>query len=533
MEKAQNRKLVYIGIAVLGAILVWWGTARGAGIGGDATIYLTSAENFANGQGLGIFSADGTFRLIPYFPPFFPIVLSSFALIGLDLAIVARFLNLILFAATIFLVLKASDDYIADWRYGIGLGLLLALSPVLNPVFSWAMSEPLSIFLGTFAIILILKYFQQDANNKLLVISALLAGFSTLTRYGAIVYTAVICLLLLFFEHGRLIKRLGRAVLYGIIAIVPTIVWAIIDYLHTDTVSSRSVNALTGALQRVSSYFGDLKSVFLFWFIPDSWIQAPFYPQILNIMVVLIFIVGLTCGSWFLLKQTKENKKQFLFGTMLISFCVLYILMTLIISLATYPPITIGTRMFAPLYVMAFWLIVYMLYQLSLIINGKRLARIGLLGLFGVFVLWSGFRGLRIIQDNHQTGLGFQSVEWQSSDLVAYVKQLPEEQIIITNEEMALYALTGRNAYPFAEVYFDEPLTEFTRYGEGKNPSAGENLFVQREAYLVLFDSIYTQYEGLYTDQSENRVEVLTNGLELIYQGEDGIIYQYPAHIEE
>ena len=130
----------------------------GAGIGGDATIYLTSAKNFASGQGLGIFSADGTFRLIPYFPPFFPIVLSLFSFVGLDLEIVARFLNLILFGATIFLVLKASDDYISDWRYVIGLGLLLALSPVLNPVFSWAMSEPLSIFLGTFAIILILKY---------------------------------------------------------------------------------------------------------------------------------------------------------------------------------------------------------------------------------------------------------------------------------------------------------------------------------------------------------------------------------------
>ena len=533
MSKAKNRKIIYFVISLFAAAMVWWGTARGAGTGGDATIYMSSAENFAAGNGLGIFSADGTFRLIPYFAPFFPLFLSLFALLGLDLLVVAKILNLLLFGATIYLVLRTSDEYIEDWRYVIGLGLLLALSPVLNPVFSWAMSEPLSIFLGTFSIVLILKYFQSEKLKNLFYLSAILAGFTTLTRYGAIVYPAVVCLLLLFFEYGKWAKRLGQAVLYGVIAIIPVGIWSAIDILYTDTVSSRSVNDLSGLLPRITSFFGDLKSVLLFWFIPDSWINSPFYPQIINTVFVLFFVLVIIFAAWLLIKNTKKNRYQFIFSTMLLLFGILYILMTLVISLVTYPPITIGTRMFSPMYLMAFWLIFFMLYRFSVEIKNKRILNICVFLFMGLMVLWSGFRGMRIIQDNHQTGLGFQSISWQTSTLVDFVKELPADQILVTNEEMAVFALTERNAYPFAEVYIDQPLQNFSRYGDAENPSDGEKLFKTQSAYLVLFDSINSQFSGIYGDQADKRLEVLTNGLELVYQAEDGAVYLYPYSIEE
>jgi hypothetical protein len=532
MSKAKTRKLVYILLSLLGAVLVGWGTTRGPGIGGDATIYITSAKNFAHGEGLGIFSADGTFRLIPYFPPFFPLVLSLFSVLGLELTIVARMINTLLFAGTIYLVLNTSDEFISDWGYIIALGFLFTLSPVLNPVFSWAMSEPLSIFLGTYAMILALKYFQHTENNRLLYISAVLAGFSTLTRYGAIVYTAVICLQVLIFIKGKFSKRLSKTFIYGIIAMIPVGIWAIVDILLTETVSSRSVNGTQGLLTRIVTYFTNMKSVILFWILPDSWIQSPFYPQAINTGIVILFILVLLIGVYIVFHKLKDDPIQYRFHFMLLAFCILYVLMTLVISLATYPPITIGTRMFSPMYLMIIWLVVAILYQVSRL-GEKPMLKSVIFTILLLFTIWNGFRGFRIIQDNHQTGLGFNSVAWQTSDLIEKVNQLPDDQIIVSNEEMAILALTGRMVYPFAEVYYDTPLSGFTRYGDGLKPDKGEILFKDQSAYLVLFDSIFSQFEGLYGEQSEQRYDELTKKLEVIYQGEDGWIYRYPSSIEE
>ncbi|MBI9049631.1 MAG: glycosyltransferase family 39 protein [Anaerolineaceae bacterium] len=533
MSKLKNRNWLYILISTLGAVLVWWGTSRGAGVGGDATIYMTSAKNFAEGIGLGIIGADGAFRLVPYFPPFYPIFLSVFSLFHLDLVMVARVVNTILIAATIYLVLRASDQVIKDWRYTAALGLLLAVSPVLNPAFSWVMSEPLSILLGTASLILCLQVIKKPKHNNLFYFSAILAGFSTLTRYGAIVYTATACMLLLIFLNGKFAQRLRQSMIYGLIALCPVMIWAVVDMLLTNSISSRSVHGLEGMGARIVSFFINLKSVLLFWLIPDSWILTPFYPQILNTILSIVFVTLIIIGSWFLFKKSKIDQHLKLFGTALMLFFILYVLMTFVISLVTYPPITIGTRMFSPMYLMAFWLIALILYQISVAVKGRQWLYRATLAVSIVLVFWSGWRGIRIVQDNHQTGLGFQSIAWQESDLIDYVNDLPEDQGLVTNEEMAVLFIAERNAYPFAEIYYDKPVDVFTMYGEGQDVNVSETQFRDHGAYLVLFDSIYSQFEGMYAEKSEQRLQILTNGLDLIYQGNDGCIYQYALSIEE
>ncbi|MHC1783402.1 MAG: hypothetical protein AB9891_11735 [Anaerolineaceae bacterium] len=64
--------------AIIGTFLIVLSTTKGPGIGGDSTIYITSARNFASGKGLGLIEMDGSFRLLPYSAPLFPIILSQF-----------------------------------------------------------------------------------------------------------------------------------------------------------------------------------------------------------------------------------------------------------------------------------------------------------------------------------------------------------------------------------------------------------------------------------------------------------------------
>lgn len=521
-----GREGLSISAAILGAVLVWLSTRQGAGVGGDATIYLNSAKNLAQGIGLGLINPDGTFRLIPYFPPFFPLVLSVFSGLHWDAAVAARWLHILLFGLTLYLVVRTTENLIKDWKFSLALGLLLAFSPVLVPAFSWVMSEPLSIFLGTLAILLLLSFFRNPNQKWVLHLSALLAGLSTLTRYGAIVYAATACILLLLFLKGGFWQRFGRAVVYGLESILPVGIWAWVDISLTQTVSSRSFHSLAGSGGRILAFFGSLKSVILFWLLPDSWIQQPFYPAWGNTLILLVFLVLLSLGTWFFLKQIRAQVELYRLGVALVLFSVLYVIMTLIISLMTYPPITIGTRMFSPLHLMVFWLIILIFGQVwKAASNRKLVSTVILLGL-SVLVLWTGWRGSRIVETTLQNGLGFQSVSWQQSDLVAYVRELPQVQKIVSNEEMALLYLTERQSYPLAEIYQNEPSAVFTAYGQAEPLDEGQRQFTENGAVLVLFDSIYSQFEGLYSDQSRQRVEKLTDGLQLIYQGKDGAVYR-------
>ncbi len=520
-------------IAMLGAVLVWLSTRQGAGVGGDATIYLNSAKNLVQGFGLGLINPDGTFRLIPYFPPFFPLVLSLFSALQLDAAVAARWLHILLFGLTLYMVVKTTDELIQDWKFSLALGLLLAFSPVLVPAFSWVMSEPLSIFLGTLSILLILTFFRNPDKKWAFHVSALLAGLSTLTRYGAIVYAATACILLLMFFKGSLWQRIGKSVVFGFEAMLPVGIWAWVDISLTQTVSSRSIHSLAGSGGRILAFFDGLKSVILFWLLPDSWIRQPFYPAWGNTLILVVFLLMLVLGAWFFLKQIRTHAELFRLGVTLVLFSVLYVLMTLFISLMTYPPITIGTRMFSPMHLMIFWLIVLILVQTWKSASNRKVVPTAiLLGLI-VLVLWTGWRGSRVVESTLQNGLGFQSVPWQQSDLVAFVRELPQDQGIVSNEEMALLFLTGRQSYPLAEIYQNEPSAVFTSYGQAELLDVGQRQFKENDAVLVLFDSIDSQFEGLYSDQARQRIEKLTDGLQLIYQGMDGAVYRYTDTVEE
>ncbi len=148
MKKKQLATLSFIAAAVIGMVVLRVSTTKGVGIGGDATIYMTSAQNLLDGEGFGLIGPRGEFRIMPYFAPLFPLVLTIPGLLGASMETTAHWLNTLLFGALIWLAasetMRATKSLPAAWL----AALLVIASPVLVPVYSWAMSEPLSLFLG-------------------------------------------------------------------------------------------------------------------------------------------------------------------------------------------------------------------------------------------------------------------------------------------------------------------------------------------------------------------------------------------------
>jgi hypothetical protein len=80
--------------------------------------------------------------------------------------------------------------------------------------------------------------------------------------------------------------------------------------------------------------------------------------------------------------------------------------------------------------------------------------------------------------------------------------------------------------YGIEELSRQEPLSVFTRYGDGGGED--QKLFREDGAALVLFDSAFNQFSSLYPQQEQERLEALIDGLSAFSEGNDGAIYFYP-----
>ena len=528
-------KVVIIGIAIFGGIAIYLSTHHGPGIGGDATIYLFSAKNFLAGHGLGLIEPDGSFRLIPYFPPFYSLVLSFFGLLNFDLITTARWINIILFSGLILLIGLVMWKYSRSIFFTAATCALIAFSPLLIPAYSWAMSEPLAIFLGFLGLLLLFC----NKNNKFTLIvflSALFVGLSILTRYSHIAFliTAVVFII---FKRKIFANTIKNLVAYGLTSTIPISIWIIYDLLNTTTISSRSLETLSGAIERASNFWPLFKDVVLFWLIPDSWINTPKYPLELNTGLFYISILCIILGIGIVYIKRNRKPKELYFqqlfdlAILLIVFVISYTGIIFFVYLTTYPPITIGSRMFSTVHIAIFWLIMVLLVLIQKIWDKSIALKICFIFGTGIFVLWYGWRSELIVKQYYKLGLGYTSVSWQESDTIAAIKDLPEDQLIVSNEQNAVLFLTDRIVYPFKEIYYDTPLDNYFVYGDGDlENDVGQIKFKEDGAALVLFDSIYFQMNELYGDNTDQRIDALIHGLDKAFRGADGTIYYYPEN---
>ena len=512
--------------AAAGAGILFISMSQGVGVGGDATIYITSARNLLAGKGLGLINAAGDFRLIPYFPPFYSLVLAFFGLFTSNLSLVALILNLVFFAGLIFLItfwtLRISDRMFP----GLLLGLLIAGSPIMIPAYSWAMSEPLSILLGFGGLILLEKSLIEN-RRALFWISAVLLALSFLTRYSSAAFIGAAVLLIFFFEGETLKERFLAALGYGLTSVVPMIIWLVMDFTQTATVSSRSM--LSGRTAELwAAFVPKLRHVFTLWLLPESLaVTMPGFLVTFVTICILLFSVGFLIGSIIALRNGTQYPRYARMFFLLSSFNLLYLLLIVLVSLNTYPPITINSRMLLPVYVSNFWQI-YLLFALFAEYN-HNLARAFVFNtaLF-LFTVFNCYRGVRIANQNAIDGLGYNSTAWKNSETIAYIREnIPEDRQIVTNEETALLYLLDRRTWPMHEVYVNEPDKEYYAYESetGVEQDASRRTFREGGAYLVVFDTFEDQMADIYGENTRARIEKLFENLTLLFDGDDGMIY--------
>jgi hypothetical protein len=521
--------------ALLGMALAVYATTSGPGVGGDATIYLTTAKNFASGNGLGWVEADGSYRLLPYAPPFYPLSLAFLSLLTDNLTAASRWFNIVLFGATSLLVgWSVTRATRQPWLGGLVSGLV-AVSPVLLGVHLWTMSEPLFLLLGSGSLYLLWVYLDHP-RRSVLIAAALLAGLAFLTRHIGLAFVLTGGLALLWTHQDAARTGLTRflrwpgmreALLYGLIAVGPMLAWLAVDFFSTGTVGSRSTQPPAVYWQRLLEMGPALQSIYLFWLLPDS--VSARLPGLVQAALWFIPLLALAVIGWLLVRtRTKEptpnsqgaDRLAALYGV----YTLLYLLVLAGVHVFTYPPVTLASRMLSPVNLAALVLLALFAWQArARLLPSSRLALI-LVSLAGLALLGSyALRSTMIAREYHNTGIGYNAREWRNSATVYEMVRLPRYVTIITNEVTAVMYFDNRPAYALQEIYQDQPSPVFTVYGAGEDKA--QLAFRNRGGALVLFYNTLHDDFAIYGDQVDERLAELTRGLYPYYEGEDGAIY--------
>lgn len=534
--------------ALAGMLLAAYATTRGPGVGGDATIYLTSARSLLAGQGLGWTEADGSFRMLPYSPPFYPLALSGVGLLAADMVAGARWLNVLLFGLTIFLMGWFFYRYTGQPWLALFLSAALAVSPVILNVQVWAMTEPLFLLLGFAGLMLVLEYLARPRMGVLLA-AAVLCGLAFLTRYIGVAFVAAGVLALLFLrpqiqpadakpDRIRWAGRWGSALLYGAVAVLPMLVWLAIDYLSTGTIGSRSGQPASAYWQRFLEMGAPLVDIYLFWLLPDS--VAASLPGVLRALlwiapVAAVMALGWAV-AWSLRRAAPERltildraagRMAALFGI----FIVLYLIVLAVVQVFTYPPVTLASRMLSPVHFAALALVFTLLHlALRLFVSPSQTGRVvtamvylGCLALVGSYAL----RGALVAREYHRSGIGYFTSEWRDSPMLDVLRKMDPEIPIITNETTAVMFFLDRPSYTVQEIFQSQPVEEFTAFGEGDDEA--QRVFREEGGALVLFHQTLVQDFAMYGNRLDERIQALTEGLVPYYQGKDGSIYFAPG----
>jgi len=180
----MNINLKILILSLTGMVIMFICTSRyGVGVDPDSVFYISAGRNLLKGLGLSLFYyGDGKLVPMTHFPPLFPALLSLFSFFGASFFSVARWLNILLFGANIWLITLIVNKYTRSVHVSFFASFLMLTSVGMLSIHSMALTEPLFIFLTISGLYLLASYFE---NQRLLlfIASSGLTALAFLTRY--------------------------------------------------------------------------------------------------------------------------------------------------------------------------------------------------------------------------------------------------------------------------------------------------------------------------------------------------------------
>ena len=318
-------------LAILGAVLVLLRNhPYGPGLHFDAINYIGVARNLLAGEGWIQFHGN---RYV-FYPPLYPTLLALSGLLsGFDPRDIAGPLNALLFGLTVFVAARWLLERITSRWLALWGGLAAAFSLPLTSMASHAMTEPAFILFVTMALFCMDRYLRGRRRGAL-IWAALFTSLAWLTRYVGVAATLTLLPFLLFQPGVRLLEKLKRTAVFGLIASVPIGLW-LIDRLDKRIAAWPPSFTLSDFLEASLSTMGR-------WILPGL-------PQgaAMALAAVMLFALALAIGFAFVRKPP---------GWRVFCLCgnftlIYFIVMGIAIKIVEYDVVAWHSRYWTPMYI--------------------------------------------------------------------------------------------------------------------------------------------------------------------------------------
>ena len=464
-------------LASVGVIMVLRATPEGVTLSDDSIAYIAGARSMLAGQGYreAWLASNGP---VTHLPPAYPAVLTFLGWFGLDPLRGARFLGAALFG------LNAALLGILGWRMtrwlpaGLALSLLFVLNGALVRMHASALSEPLFILLSLLAFWAFDLYHERDAHWLWLVACGSLVGVAYLTRYAglALVVTFLVALTVV---HRTWRQRLARM---GILlaAIAPWMGgWAMRNELVGGTATNRILVWHPITQSNLNTAWRTVAGIV--WPV-EAWRQAAL--RVDWLIPAILAVAFLAIGTWIVIrlreKQASNEPRRPEVLSLLNGLYIFGYVASILAAMFLFDASTkFKLRILAPAYVSVLVLVV------ALGAWAWRRRRNWVVVISALLVTLSAVGVANTMGELGRGAQGYASFRWYDSKAMAFLRLLPDDVSIYTNEPGAVYLYTGRPAYVLPDR--TDPVTAEPRSGFERGLAELQSEVTSGRAVLALF----------------------------------------------
>jgi hypothetical protein len=400
-------------------------------------------------------------------------------------------------------------------------------------MFSSAYSEPLFILLILSGGLCLVAYLHRE-RLSLLLASAVLIGLIAVTRYAGIAMIAAGTLSVVLFAPGQAWPRIRKALLFGLIASLPVLVWLVWTYFSSaHTLGGRNIGL---DWQGLAGHFKTFRGLFID--VVGRWV--PFQNNKAALTYRLRFILAgaglagmLALSAWAILRLRKKALPEagrsdlpiFTYFGLSAFFFGIVLLLT---YLFTRPTIDIDNRMLLPFFVCCVMTLygAFALWQAAWSRGWKLSFQILAWLVAALCLAWYIPQAQAKVAFYHN-GDGLTAYHWGNSEIIQVVNALPDDRPVISNDWQLLLLWTGRPIYGIWVSFPAAPPVQETPYGTLQSDPA-QLVFCSRGAALVVFNDFPSQFQSRLGDLPGDPLQKLFAGLKVYGTYPEGMIYLCP-----
>ena len=341
LSLSSDRRVVLALVAVMAVmgmahllVRTW---TYGAAVGFDAVYYLAAAENLTTGVGLRSFEG------LPFvhWPPFFPMILAFFEIIGADAEEAGRWIN----AASFGLIVLVSGIWLTRTLHSrllaLGGTFAVLISYPLTDRSSYLMTETLFILLTLLALNR-MDAFLESGRKVPMATGAVLFGLAAVTRYAGVI-GMITGVMLVILRRGTFSVKIKLSLIFGGVASLPLTGALIYNQVTAQTLAG---NREFASGQSIIDSTRQIIQVLDQWIIPSEQAMMDFL-----YIPVFLFLSGVMILSLITLKGKKKGSCLFSGSILPLGLFILTYLVMIAIITPLSAGSTIDSRYLLPVYV--------------------------------------------------------------------------------------------------------------------------------------------------------------------------------------